>query len=74
MNWDADDVHDDLQSHVAEHFGKDSGVLVVDDTGFEKKGSISAGVQRQHFGTASRTENCRIGVLAVHATTRALVD
>ncbi|MFH8893534.1 IS701 family transposase [Streptomyces sp. NPDC017949] len=75
-NWDADDVRDDLQSYVAEHLGEDSGVLVVDDTGFVKKGNTSAGVQRQYSGTAGRTENCQIGVFAAYATTRgrALVD
>ncbi|WP_307843592.1 transposase [Streptomyces sp. B15] len=48
----------------------------MDDTGFIKKGTASAGVQRQYSGTASRTENCRIGVFATYASTkgRALVD
>jgi SRSO17 transposase len=76
-NWDADEVRDDLQSYVAEHLGDDDGgVLVIDDTGFVKKGITSAGVQRQYSGTAGRTENCQIGVFAAYATTRgrALVD
>ncbi len=75
-NWDADDVRDDLQGYVAEHLGEGAGVLVVDDTGFVKKGITSAGVQRQYSGTAGRTENCQIGVFAAYATTRgrALVD
>ncbi|WP_138968789.1 IS701 family transposase [Streptomyces sp. YIM 121038] len=75
-NWDADDVRDDLQAYVAEHLGVDGGVLVIDDTGFVKKGTTSAGVQRQYSGTAGRTENCQIGVFAAYATTRgrALVD
>ncbi|MFI0740794.1 IS701 family transposase [Streptomyces sp. NPDC021100] len=75
-NWDADDVRDDLRAYVAEHLGEDGGVLVVDDTGFVKKGTASAGVQRQYSGTAGRTENCQIGVFAAYATTRgrALVD
>ncbi|MFJ4866861.1 IS701 family transposase [Streptomyces sp. NPDC088748] len=75
-NWDADDVRDDLQGYVAEHLGEGAGVLVVDDTGFVKKGITSAGVRRQHSGTAGRTENCQIGVFAAYATTRgrALVD
>ncbi|MFD8079953.1 IS701 family transposase, partial [Streptomyces sp. NPDC059718] len=74
--WDADDVRDDLQAYVAEQLGDDGGVLIIDDTGFVKKGTTSAGVQRQYFGTAGRTENCQIGVFAAYATTRgrALVD
>ncbi|MGW5428325.1 IS701 family transposase [Streptomyces sp. NPDC004059] len=74
--WDADDVRDDLQTYVAERIGEDGGVLILDDTGFLKKGTISADVQRQYSGTAGRTENCQIGVFAAYATTRgrALVD
>ncbi len=45
--WDADGVRDDLRSYVVEHFGdEESGVLIVDETGFLKKGEKSAGVQR----------------------------
>ncbi|MFE9222015.1 IS701 family transposase [Streptomyces lavendulae] len=75
-NWDADDVRDDLQSYVAEHLGEDDGVLVIDDTGFLKRGTTSAGVQRQQSGPAGRAENCQIGVFAAYASTvgRALVD
>ncbi|GAA1017598.1 hypothetical protein GCM10009564_55380 [Streptomyces thermogriseus] len=74
--WDADEVRDDLQAYVAEQLGEKNGVLIVDDTGFVKKGTTSAGVQRQYSGTAGRTENCQIGVFAAYATTRghALVD
>jgi SRSO17 transposase len=61
--WDADSVRDDLQQYVADQLGHDDGVLIVDDTGFIKKGTTSAGVQRQYSGTAGRTENCQIGVL-----------
>jgi len=74
--WDADEIRDDLQTYVAEHLGADDGVLIIDDTGFVKKGTTSAGVQRQYSGTAGRTENCQIGVFAAYATTRGhtLVD
>ncbi|MER6153923.1 IS701 family transposase, partial [Streptomyces hirsutus] len=74
--WDADGLRDDLQTYVAEQLGTPDGVLIVDDTGFVKKGTTSAGVQRQYSGTAGRTENCQIGVFAAYATTRghALVD
>ncbi|GGZ19960.1 transposase [Streptomyces nitrosporeus] len=74
--WEADEIRDDLQGYVAEHLSTDDGILIIDDTGFVKKGTTSAGVQRQYSGTAGRTENCQIGVFAAYATTRghALVD
>lgn len=74
--WDPDGIRDDLQAYVAEHLGRPNGVLIIDDTGFLKKGTTSAGVQRQYSGTAGRTENCQIGVFAAYTSTagRALVD
>jgi SRSO17 transposase len=74
--WNPDDIRDDLQEYVANNLGENNGVLIIDDTGFIKKGITSAGVQRQYSGTAGRTENCQIGVFAAYATTlgRALVD
>ncbi len=60
--WDADTVRDDLQTYVVEHLADSNGVLIVDETGFLKKGTKSAGVQRQYSGTAGRIENCQIGV------------
>ncbi|MFE7357188.1 IS701 family transposase [Streptomyces sp. NPDC057543] len=74
--WEADEVRDDLHAYVAEHLGANNGVLIIDDTGFVKKGTTSAGVERQYSGTAGRTENCQIGVFAAYATTRGhtLVD
>ncbi|WP_217562623.1 IS701 family transposase [Streptomyces sp. GbtcB6] len=74
--WDVDGLRDDLQEYVAEQLGAPDGVLIVDDTGFIKKGRVSAGVQRQYSGTAGRTENCQIGVFAAYASSRGrtLVD
>ncbi|MGW1675789.1 IS701 family transposase [Streptomyces sp. NPDC002324] len=74
--WTAGEVRDDLQTYVADKLGETDGVLILDDTGFVKKGSTSAGVQRRYSGTAGRTENCQTGVFAAYATTRgrALVD
>src|SRR3712207_8247038 len=62
MRWDADAVRDDLRAYVAEHLGDPQAVLVLDETGFRKKGGKSAGVQRQYSGTAGRIETCPIGV------------
>src|SRR5947209_9524945 len=74
--WDADAVRDDLLGYVAEHLGEAAGVLVVDETGFLKKGDKSAGVARQYSGTAGRVENCQVGVFLGYATAkgRALLD
>lgn len=66
--WDADAVRDDLRAYVAEHLGARDGVLVVDETGFIKKGDKFAGVQRQYSGTAGRIENCQLGVFLACAT------
>jgi SRSO17 transposase len=68
-DWDADAVRDDLRTYVVEQLGDPAAVLVVDETGFLKKGSKSAGVQRQYSGTAGRRENCQIGVFLVYAST-----
>jgi SRSO17 transposase len=67
-DWDADAVRDDVRDYVVEHLGDPDGVLVVDETGFLKKGTKSAGVARQYSGTAGRVENCQIGVFLGYAT------
>lgn len=74
--WDADMVRDDLRSYVLDHLANPSGVFVADETGFLKKGSTSAGVQRMYSGTAGRIENCQLGVFltSVSARGRALID
>jgi len=71
--WDAEAVRDDLRAYVIEHLGDPSGVLVIDETGFLKKGTKSAGVQRQYSGTAGRRENCQIGVFLSYASRRGRV-
>jgi SRSO17 transposase len=75
-DWDVDGVRDDLRDYVIEHLGDREGVLIVDDTGFLKKGTRSAGVQRQYSGTAGRTENCQIGTFLAYASRggHALID
>jgi SRSO17 transposase len=74
--WDADQVRDDLRDYVVEQLGDPAGVLVVDETGFLKKGTKSAGVKRQYSGTAGRIENCQIGVFLAYASRHghALID
>ncbi|WP_337059384.1 IS701 family transposase [Kineococcus sp. G2] len=75
-DWDVDGVRDDARSYVVEHPGSCDGVLIVDETGFLKKGTRSAGVQRQCSGTAGRTENCQLGTFLAYASAQghALID
>ena len=74
--WDPDLVRDDLRAYVVEHLGDPAGVLVVDETGFLKKGRTSVGVQRQYSGTAGKVDNCQLGVFLAYAsgTGRAFID
>jgi len=74
--WDAAAVRDDLRGYVVEHLGDPGAVLVVDETGDLKKGTASAGVQRQYTGTAGRVENCQVGVFLSYASAggHALID
>jgi SRSO17 transposase len=76
MHWDAEGVRDDLRAYVVEHLGDAGAVLVLDETGFLKKGTKSVGVQRQYSGTAGRIENCQIGVFLGYASGHghALID
>jgi SRSO17 transposase len=76
MRWEAEAVRDDLRAYVVEHLGDPDAVLVLDETGFVKKGEKSAGVQRQYSGTAGRVENCQVGVFLGYASRRghALID
>ena len=75
-DWDTREVRDDVRDYVVEHLGDPGGVLIADETGFIKKGTRSAGVQRQYSGTAGRTENCQIGVFLAYASSHghALID
>ncbi len=77
--WDEDAVRDDLVAYVREHLADPAAILVIDETGFLKKGTKSAGVQRQYSGTAGRRENCQVGVFVTYsslvpAQTQVLVD
>ena len=69
-HWDAEAVRDDLRAYVVEHLGAPDGVLVIDETGFLKKGTKSVGVARQYSGTAGKVENCQVGVFLAYASAR----
>jgi SRSO17 transposase len=75
-DWDPDLVRDDLRAYVVERLGDAGAVLVVDETGFLKKGTTSVGVQRQYSGTAGKVDNCQLGVFLAYASGkgRAMID
>jgi SRSO17 transposase len=75
-DWDPELVRDDLRAYVVEQLGDPSAVLVVDETGFLKKGTTSVGVQRQYCGTAGKVDNCQLGVFLAYASPkgRAMID
>lgn len=75
-HWDADRLRDEVRDYVVEALGDEDGVLIIDETGFVKKGDRSAGVARQYSGTAGRIENSQIGVFLAYASRygQALVD
>ncbi len=68
--WDADAVRDDLIAYVKEYLAEPGAILVIDETGFVKKGKKSAGVKRQYSGTAGKRENCQIGVFVAYSTSK----
>jgi SRSO17 transposase len=74
--WDADGVRDDLPDYLTGHLGDPGAVLVVDETGDVKKGTATAGVQRQYTGTAGRTENAQVAVCLAYVAPagHALID
>jgi SRSO17 transposase len=75
--WDADAVRDDLREYVVEHLGDEqTGVLILDETGFLKKGLKSVGVARQYTGTAGDTVNCQVAAFLAYASEKgaAFVD
>src|SRR4051795_7468211 len=75
--WDPDALRDDVRDAVVEHIGDpDRGVLILDETGFLKKGVKSAGVARQYSGTAGRIENSQVAVFLAYGSVkgRALID
>jgi SRSO17 transposase len=76
VHWGADAVRDDLRTYVIEQLGDGQAVLVLDETGFLKKGDKACGMQRQYSGPAGRIETCQIGVFLGYASRhrQALID
>jgi SRSO17 transposase len=75
--WDEDACRDALVRYAVRNAGDPAAVLAVDETGFLKKGTRSAGVARMYTGTAGRVENCQVGVFLAYVTpdgSRVLID
>jgi len=74
--WDTDGVRDDVRSYVLEQLGQESAILVIDESGFPKRGTKSAGVGRQYCGTTGQVQNCQVGVFLAYVTARghSLID
>jgi SRSO17 transposase len=76
-SWDADALREYVREYVLDHLAGEESVLVVDETGFIKKGDKSVGVKRQYTGTVGKKrENCQVGVFLAYASERgqAFVD
>jgi len=77
-SWDADRLRDELIRYAREHLlpGGESGILIVDESGFLKRGDKSAGVQSQYCGSVGAVANCQVGVFVALASSagRMLVD
>jgi SRSO17 transposase len=74
--WDEEAARDLCRDHAVGRLGAEDAVLVVDETGFVKKGRHSAGVARQYCGTLGKVENCQVGVFLAYGSRRghALID
>lgn len=74
--WNADDLRDELRDYTVEQLGTQNTALIVDETGFVKKGQCSVGVARQYSGTTGQVCNAQVGVFLAYATAagHALID
>jgi SRSO17 transposase len=68
--WDTDGVRDDVRGYVLEQLGQESAILVIDESGFPKRGTKSAGVGLQYCGTTGQVEHCQVGVFLAYVTAR----
>ena len=68
--WDADGVRDDLRSYALEQLGCESAILVIDESGFPKRGKHSAGVGLQYGGTTGQVQKCQVGVFLASVTAK----
>jgi SRSO17 transposase len=65
--WDDENVMAEVRLHVREELAEPEGVVVIDPSGFPKKGTESCGVDRQWCGRLGKVDNCQIGVFLAYA-------
>jgi SRSO17 transposase len=70
--WDTDGVRDDLRSYALEQLVQESTISVIDESGFPKRGTKSAGVGLQYCGITGQVQNCQVGVFLTYVTARAI--
>ncbi len=69
--WEAESVRDDLRAYVVEQLGDmASGVLIIDETSFPKKGTHSCGVAPQYCGTLGHSANAQVAVFLAYGSVR----
>jgi SRSO17 transposase len=62
MQWDEEDLNRQRVQKMIAEVTRGDGVLIVDDTGFPKRGTASVGVAWQYSGTLGKVGNCQIAV------------
>jgi SRSO17 transposase len=67
MAWDHEDLNRQRVRRMLQLPSEGDAALICDDTGFEKQGARSVGVQRQYSGTLGKTGNCQIAVTCHYA-------
>jgi len=74
--WDDNKMIAKYCNLVNDDLGSPDGALIIDESGFIKKGQDSIGVARQYCGTAGKVDNCQVGVFAAYVSDQgyALVD
>ena len=70
-HWDETQMREALLPYLRQNLGEEDLVLVIDETGFEKKGDHSVGVQRQYTGTGGQVTNCQVAVFVAWCTPKA---
>ncbi len=68
--WDDEKMIHKYRCLVNDDMGEENGVLIIDESGFRKKGNDSAGVYKQYCGNIGKVENCQVGVFAAYASSQ----
>jgi SRSO17 transposase len=65
--WDDEAVMAELRAHVRQELAEPDGIVIIDPSGFPKKGAESCGVARQWCGRLGKVDNCQVGVFLAYA-------